>query len=173
MTARIRRTIRNAFTLVEALLAAVILSMTVSAMVMPYVGGAQAQSENARHALAVTLAQDLMEEILAHPFSDPDDGAQRPGPDFGESSRDRFDNQDDYHGYYEGPGEIQPFRQGVLDGDYSERLARAATVCYVHVAPQVASDPYRFVQITVVVSIDSRELIRITRLSYANEVHDE
>ena len=97
---------RRGFTLVEGLLAAVILSLTVCCVLAPFVAGAQTDQDNAQAALASGLAQELLEDILAKPFADPQSpDALTPGPDAGETSDPRtFDNVDDYDGLYEPPG---------------------------------------------------------------------
>ena len=53
-----------------------------------------------RRTIAVTLAQDLMEEILAQPYEDAIDG-DGTGPDAGESggTRSGFDDVDDYNAW--------------------------------------------------------------------------
>ncbi len=169
MTRLRRKKPRKGFTLMEALLAAVILSMTVSAMVVPFVAGAQNDLAQSRQTLAVTLAQDLMEEILAKPFSDPDDGAQHPGPDAGESTRADFDNIDDYHGLVEPAGQIQPYLTGPLTDPVGATLSREATVEYIYVAGQDLSQPPSFCRVIVTVRHNGDEMACLTRLVYANE----
>jgi hypothetical protein len=82
----------------EALIAAVILSVAVVAVTEAVVSG-QSQHYDSRHVQrAMMLASEAMEWVLALPYEDPD-GASNPGPEGGESSRSRFDNADDYHNY--------------------------------------------------------------------------
>lgn len=160
----------DAFTLVEAMLAAVILSMTVSSIIMPFVAGAQNDLANAYQALAVTLAQDMMEEILAKPFSDPDDGNRVPGPDGSESAgRELYDNIDDYDGYTEPTGMIVPFEPELLTNPLTVQFARRVTVTYVRVAGQDVSEPADFCRVAVQVDRDPNNLVTLTRLVYANE----
>lgn len=152
------------------MLAAVILSMTVSAVVMPYVSGAQNDLANGYQTLAVTLAQDLMEEILAKPFSDPDDGNRNVGPDGAEAAgRELFDNIDDYDGYTEPTGGILPMQTKLLNNPLAGRLSRRATVTYVRVAGQDAAEDIEFCRVSVYVDHGSQNLITLTRLVYANE----
>ena len=165
-----RRKRPDAFTLVESLLAAVILAMTVSSMVVPFVAGAQNDQAAGRGAVAITLAQDLMEEILAKPFSDPDDGNHEPGPDGDEpAGRALFDNIDDYHGYTEPPGAIIPHQGGAPMDDHAATLSRRAEVAYVSVSGQDGGEEAVFCR--VIVRVDWREdnLVTLTRLVYANE----
>ena len=163
---------RDAFTLVEALLAAVILAMTVSAIVMPFVAGAQNDLVSARGALAITLAQDLMEEILARPFSDPDDGDHANlGPDNGETPGDKqtFDNIDDYDNYAEPAGHIQTHQVDIAVDPMTATLSRSAVVAYVYVSGQDTSKPPTCCRVGVMVSNGTEALVTLSRLVYANE----
>ncbi len=162
---RPRRECGRAFTLAEALLAAVVLVTAISAITLPFAAGARSEQLDARMSLAVSLAQEMMEEILAKPFHDPQ-GMSFPGPEFGETSRKRFDNIDDYHGYYEGPGQIADANQAVITTPASEGLSRSVTAQYVHVAGQDITDPYNFIRVVVTVSHDNVPLIEATRLVY-------
>jgi len=94
---RIQSSRRAAFTVVEGLLAAVILSVAVGGVAMT-MGAAHSQSamlrENTR---MVTLARQLMEEITALPFADPDTNKAKLGPN--EYERGSYDDIGDYHGY--------------------------------------------------------------------------
>lgn len=67
------------------------------------------------------LARELMEEISAKPFADPD-GPGVIGPDLGENDRVVFDNVDDYHGYAD-----TPERQ---EGTQAKKYKRSVTVSY-------------------------------------------
>ena len=85
------------FTLIEALLASVVLAASVTAITVPFSSAAQNQHVEARRTQAVALAQELMEEILAQSFADDNpDTARNPGPEMGETDRRLFDNVDDY-----------------------------------------------------------------------------
>ena len=109
MTARWKNPVRRrGFTLTEALLASVILTVTITAIIAPFTAGAQNEQVDARRILAVSYAQEMLEEILAKPFDDPD-GESVAGPEVGESERALFDNMDDYHGYSEAEGAIKSF----------------------------------------------------------------
>ena len=71
------------FTLMEALLATAILAMAIFAITMPFSTAAASEQLDGRQTLAVALAQEMMEEILAKPFDDPN-GASTPGPEPGD-----------------------------------------------------------------------------------------
>jgi type II secretory pathway pseudopilin PulG len=158
---------RRGFTLVEAMLAAVILSMTVCCVLAPFVAGAQNDQDNAKAVLASALAQELMEDILTMPFADPQTpDALTPGPDAGETADPRtFDNVDDYDGLYEPPGS---FADRPVSGPVARDLWRRAAVGYVYVPGQDAGQPPSFCRVTVTVGGGPAELVRLTRLVYAN-----
>lgn len=151
------------------MLACVILAAVVSAMVMPFAAGAQNDQANARQALAVALAQDLMEEVLSKPFDDPGGAARTPGPDAGEAAGNRatFDNVDDYHGYTEQAGTIRPFQQTRAADPLAAALSRGATVEYVRLAGQDPAIPMNVCRVTVRVCQGGMELAKLSRLVYA------
>ena len=156
---------RAGFTLMEALLAAVILLIAITAITLPFAAGARAEQADARMCLAVSLAQEMMEEILAKPFADPQ-GATTVGPDAGETRRARFDNVDDYHGYYEGPRQIADATGAVLTTPVAAGLSRTVTAQYVYVSGQDTGQPATFVRVTVTVAHDGSPLVTLTRLVY-------
>ncbi len=150
----------------EALLASVVLAMAVTAIVMPFTVGAQNEQVDTRRTLAVSLAQELMEEILTKPFFDPD-GDSNVGPEPGESSRQQFDNADDYDGFAEAVGQIKSFDGRVIDGPAAVGLARQASAEYVYVSGQEMSEDPTFVRVVVLVKYRGDTLITLTRLVYA------
>lgn len=151
------------FTLLEALLAAVVLAIVVGAVIIPFSAGAANTAQDARTTLAVNLAQDLMEEILAKPFNDPD------GTEVGETGRSTWDDMDDYHGYSESEGTIAGFDGVTVDDPASLALTRSAVVQSVYVAGQGAPEPPTFLRITVKVRYRGATLVSLSRLAYANE----
>lgn len=93
---------KRGFTALETLFAAAILAI-VSAAVSGALSAGRQQARNAQDTLHATmLARALMEEIIRLPYADPQ-GAVGLGPDAGETTRKLYDNNDDYHGYTDGP----------------------------------------------------------------------
>ncbi len=150
------------FTLLEALLATVVLVMVVGAVVMPFTAGAANTAQNARSTLAVNLAQNLMEEILAKSFSDPDES------EAGETGRDNWDDMDDYDGYSEAEGEIAGFDGVVVNDPSAVALTREVTVESVYIAGQDQSEEPTFLRICVNVRYHGDALVSLSRLVYAN-----
>lgn len=86
------------FTLAESMIAVLVLAVSVTA-VAGVLSAARSQGAATGDLTSTQdLARELMEEISAKAFADPD-GPSLAGPESGENGRDVFDNVDDYHGY--------------------------------------------------------------------------
>src|SRR4051794_24527860 len=96
----IRRSRCRAFTLAEALIASVVLSLAVlgvSGVLMAAAGNARRMSD---YTGAQLLARSLMEEIVAKPFTPPSNsGSGGSGCHDGNNDRSTYDNIADYDGY--------------------------------------------------------------------------
>ena len=154
------------FTLAEALLAAAVLAMTVSAVILPFTAGAMNQQADARITMATCLAQNMMEEILAKPFKDPD-GESQPGPESEETSRSLFDNVDDYNGYSESAGNIVSSDGEEVDDPAATGLSRSVSTAYVYVSGQDGAEPLDFIRVVVEVRYRDQPLITLTRLIHS------
>ena len=156
------------FTLLEALLAAVVLAMAVAAITVPFTAGARNEQADARRTLAVAFAQEIMEEILAQPFEDDDPQfARNLGPELGETDRCFFDNIDDYHGYEESAGGIADIAGWFVNDPAAVGLSRRVTAQYVYVSGQDLSNPADFIRLTVEINYRQNPIVRLTRLVYA------
>lgn len=121
-----RRGHRLGLTVVEAMMALAVLSVAVLAVSHAVVAG-QTHARGGDDAMrAVDLAQDLMEEILALSYRDPD-GTSTLGPETGETGRSSFDNVDDFHGYTETVGTITDFAGNPYDAQV-QAFARAVNI---------------------------------------------
>ncbi len=89
---------RPAFTLAESMIAVVILALSVTAIASVLSASRQYGAVTDDVVTSQELARQLMEEITAKPFADPD-GRSSLGPEAGETTRLLFDNVDDYNGY--------------------------------------------------------------------------
>ena len=149
------------FTMIEALLASVVLSVSVAAISQVVVAG-QMQTVSALDGQrAVSLAQALLEEILAKPYWDPD-GVTALGPEGGELFRALFDNCDDYSGYTESAGAVTDVA-GVVYGSGYERFSR--TVIIENRTTDYAELTNKAVGITVTVRVtdtkgESQQVVR-------------
>lgn len=122
------RSSSRGFTLVEVLLAAVVLSIAVGAITQSISTGHK-QTADALHSLrASSLVEALMEEILALPYADPN-GVSIGGAEEGETSRAAFDNMDDFDGYSESVGQVKTMAAAAYPSDYAD-FGRSVTVTY-------------------------------------------
>jgi len=150
---RASSTAAPAVTLVESLLAATVLAMAAVAMTLPFAAGAQQTAEAGKTARAVALAEALMEEILAHPYCDPDDESQL-GPEPSERSRPAWDNVDDYHGLAEPPGGMCRADGRLIDDPAFAGFGRAVSISSGDVVLPAAprGDPPPMLRVTVTVT---------------------
>jgi len=154
------------FTLVESLLASVVLAMAITAITVPFTASARNERADGRRTVAAVLASELLEEIISKPFDDPD-GPSALGPEAGEFNRADFDNIDDYHGYDEPAGQIYD-GQGQLAGDaLAYDLSRHVTMDYVYVDGQDGSEPANFIRIEVQIQRNGQPLVTRKALAYA------
>ncbi|MBS3735094.1 MAG: prepilin-type N-terminal cleavage/methylation domain-containing protein [Phycisphaerae bacterium] len=156
------------FTLAEALLAAAVLAITVGAVTLPFSAAARNGRVQARRSLATALAEELMEEVLAKPFLDPDEPGA-PGPDAGEAGREDFDNIDDYHGYAESDGDVVWSTGDAVTDDAADGLSRTVAAEYVYVTGQDMGQDPTFIRVTVSVDWRDETTVTLTRLVHSLE----
>ncbi len=155
---------QRGFTAVEALVAATILSILTAAVSGALMAG-RAQSKLARDTLnASFLAQSLMDEINRLPFNDPQ-GYTTMGPDPGETTRITFDNIDDYCGYTDGPNNIADLA-GNAYPDVYQPFTRTVSMTAVSMAPSNWSRTMNGLLISVSVSRDGVELVKLQRIAW-------
>lgn len=158
----------SGFTLLEALLAAVILAAGVAAITLPFAAGARNEQIDARRTIAVGLAEEIIETILTLPFEDEDPAyARNLGPDPGEYDRSLFDNIDDYHEYIESEGEITSVDGQAFDDLSATGLSRQVSTEYIYISGQSMIDPPSFIRVTVEVLYKQQPVVTLTRLIYA------
>lgn len=91
---------RRGISLVETVVALVVLSGAMVATLNSVAGARASQVMVGERAKARLLAESMLQEVLAQPYAEP--GTTTIGPDTGEASktlRDQFDDVDDYHGW--------------------------------------------------------------------------
>lgn len=114
------------FTLPEALIATVVLSVAVLAVTEAVVSG-QMQAYDAVHAQrALRVGEQLIERVLSMPYDDPG-GALTIGPDAGETNVNLFDNIDDFHGYSEAAGNLIDAAGAALPSEFAG-FSRSVTI---------------------------------------------
>lgn len=117
--ARASRRRLRALTLVECLIASSILVFAVLAISQAVVAG-QMQATDALHrARALQLAEAMMDEVLALPYTDPNGGS--------EAGRGSFDNLSDYNGLSEAAGALAD-ASGAVYGAPFQNFSRTVSV---------------------------------------------
>ncbi len=92
---------RRTVSLVESVVALTIVSVMLVVAVRTVAASRDTLRRTENRAIAVLLAQDLLEEALRLPYEDPNAPGGPIGPETGESGSDRtaFDDVDDYDGW--------------------------------------------------------------------------
>jgi len=125
------------FTLIEAMIAMVLLGLAVTAVLLPFTGGSAIRAEGMHKTLAAKLAADLMEEIINTPTT------QIIGK----------------YNYTEPQGQVKN-AAGIVFTDLNyARFSRAVT-CEQRTAPAGAT----FILVTVRVYYNGREMAAVNRL---------
>ena len=153
------------FTLVEALIAVTILGFAVAGITMLLMAGMNQNYLASRYMLAGNLAHDLMDEVLAKPFYDPESPQNlTPGPEPGETSRALLDNVDDYDGLVEPTGAMQLPSGSPLDRPNLADFSRSVAAGYVYLPGQDSQADPTFILVRVEVLDNSMPMIEIKRL---------
>ena len=136
---------KEGFTLVEAMLAVVVLAIAAAGVLLPFVSGATVRAEGIRRTLAADLASDLMEQIIKTPF--------------GQIVAD--------YNYTEPQGQVKDVTGAVFTDPKYVNFSRNVTCAYVTVPQQAAqTDPAKcdFILVTVRVDYSGKETATIRRL---------
>lgn len=166
---------RAAFTLVEALLAATILSIVSAAAVLPFCAGTQQINEAARMQYAVALGEAMMEEVLARSFEDENTQVvayvgmgpgiiqlpAEPAP----TGRTAFDSMLQFNGFTESAGNLKSYDEQVISDDEFQGYWRKVSVEYVTFPGQAVNDANRIIRIKVEVYRDTTLMMTLTRLA--------
>lgn len=131
------------FSLAEAMMAVVILSIAAAAVLTPFVAGARVRAEGNSLTLGAILASELMEQIAATPF-------------------DQIVAS--YDGYSEAQGQVKDAAGAVFTDEVYSQYSREGSCQYVYTAQESGNDEPVFMQATVRVSIRGREIASVTRL---------
>ncbi|MHC5022365.1 MAG: prepilin-type N-terminal cleavage/methylation domain-containing protein [Planctomycetota bacterium] len=138
------------FTLVEVVVATVIVGVMILAALTTLGATARSRQVQTNTGRGLSLARHLMSEILAQAYEDPDDAPVfgREGGESG-SSRADWDDVDDYHGFSE---TIPHSRDGAMM-DWAAGWSREVAVSFVDLANMQPSGPtetgLKLVRVTV------------------------
>jgi prepilin-type N-terminal cleavage/methylation domain-containing protein len=160
---------RRGFTLAESLMASTVLAAAVVAMIAPLCASHRQAEAMTEATTATGLARQLLEEIAAKPFDDPN-GATQLGPEAGETSRALYNNTDDYDGYTDatiaagGVGQIAMLDGSTVSIANGQGYLRSVTVRYLsgRAGPVAATGEYALV--TVTVTAPSGRLVQLQRV---------
>jgi Tfp pilus assembly protein PilV len=147
---------RTGFTLAEGMLAVMVLAIAVGAMMGPISASFQQTRTVKQTTTAISMAQQLLDEILSKPFVDPSDLSTTLGPEGDEPGRASFDNMDDYHGYHDSTATTAADAMKTSSGqtitwDSNDVYSRAVTMEYraARDGPAVASGDYLLISVKV------------------------
>ena len=98
-----KRAPRPAFTLVEAVLAMLVVALMLVAALNAVSATKAAELAFTDRTRGAMLAQALLDEVLSREYEDPDASEPVFGPDAGETTRASFDDVDDYANWTESP----------------------------------------------------------------------
>lgn len=155
-------------TLLETLISLLILGGAFIAALNTIAGARASQAAVAQQRMGLVLAEDLMAEILTHPYEE--DGASLIGVDPGEIATDRstFDDLDDYDGWSSTPATAVDGTKITGAEDYS----RHVTVGYVALlSPTTASNTDEGLKLIVVtVRYGDKQVAELS--TYRSDVYD-
>ncbi|MHC4553624.1 MAG: type IV pilus modification PilV family protein [Planctomycetota bacterium] len=123
---------QHGFTLLEATMAMVLLSIAAAGVLLPFANAASVQAEGARQTLSATLASELMEKVLATDYSNV---------------------IATWHGYAEADGSLLDTSGGTHSGSAYDGFSRsvscqAAAVASVDLIAATVTVSYQGVQMT-------------------------
>lgn len=168
----IRRSPRRAFTLLEATIAAAIVSIMLAAALNAAGRLGMSSRTLANRSIARSLAEDLLTEIADRPYTDPESPYQAIGPDDNDSyslpDRSGFDDVDDYDQLKDSPPTDRAGKTLNLPAGW----ARTVSVAWVNPSKSLADSPSetRVKRVTVTVFFAGKPLASLT--AYRSEALD-
>ena len=133
---------RKGFSLAEAMMATVVLSIASAGVLLPFTSGEAVRAEGTRATLAAKLAGDLMEQIISNPF-------------------DVIAGCD---GYAEAQGDVKDAEGVVFTDSKYAKLSRTAEWDYVWMPQESRKADPRFILVTVRVYYSGKEIAAVKRL---------
>lgn len=153
---------RRAFTLVEAVISMLVVSLLLVASLNTVGASTTTRFKASQRATGLQLARDLIGEIMQHPYEDPTDPGGL-GRESGESGGDRtdLDDVDDYDGW---SGQPPQYRDGTTIPGVPGNFKRDVNVTYVEPgSPKTAAGSDKGLKrIVVTVKADDRVVVSLT-----------
>jgi prepilin-type N-terminal cleavage/methylation domain-containing protein len=134
---------RKGFTLIEAMIAAVVLGIAAAGVLLPFTSGAAIRAEGAHRTLAAKLAGDLMEGIVKTPFEQIIAA---------------------YDGYAEPQGQVKDASGIVFTDSNYANFSRDVICEYVYMPQESGDIEPKFIRIIVRVYYRGGEIATVSRL---------
>ena len=134
---------RAGFTLAEAMLATVILSIAAAGVLLPFTAGASVRAEGTHRTLGAKLASDLIEQIANTAFDD---------------------IVNNYKGYSEAQGQVKDTIGAVFTSSNYANFSRDVSCEYVYMSQESGTLEPKFIRVTVRVYYRSKPIANINRL---------
>jgi len=137
MNQRIMNKKHAGVTLTEVVMATLVTGVILVGALSLLGGSIRTRRAAANRNIGARLAEELLAEVIALPYKDPEDSSGAIGPNSGESTskREEFDDVDDYNGWSEDDLED---REGVKIPEYKD-WQRTATVVWIE---QLTGNPF-------------------------------
>lgn len=149
---------RRGFTLVEAVLAALVVGVALAGALQAAAVARVGRLKLAERAEGVMLAQDLLTEVMVLPFDDPDGASGKIGAETGELDRTDYDDIDDYNGLTDDP----PTDRGGTQLTTIDGFVRTVGVTWVDLSTlATSSSETQTKRADVVVTRNGREVARL------------
>lgn len=123
-----RRARQGGFTLMEGLIASVVLAILVLGVCSTLATSYQQAIIVKNNAAGIILARQLADEITSKPLADPNTGSTALGPDTGMTTRSTFTRVTNYSGYSDTSTSMPLMAGGTLDVTGSDLYSRSVNV---------------------------------------------
>lgn len=130
------------FTLVEAMMAVVVLGIAAASLLLPFISGAAVQAEGINRTLAANLASDLIEEVVNTPF----------------------DQIYTNYNYSEPQGQVKDTSGVVFTDPSYSKFSREVICQYVNVPQATELESPKYIHVTVQINYDGSPIATIDRL---------
>ena len=130
------------FSLIEAMIALVILGFAASAVTVPFSSGSKVRAEGMRRTLSACLANDMIEQVL----------------------NTDFNNIISNYNYTEPKGQVKNYQGAKFTDLRYSKFSRQVSSQQVYVPQEDESFDAKFICVTVIVYYDGIEMVKINRL---------
>ena len=162
---RITRTSRRAagFTLAEAMIASVVLAVAVIGISWTLAASYQQNEVRGNKTTALSLAQQLMEDIASKPMDPPASG-DHGGWAAGYTNRSLYDTIDDYNGYTDTSSALPMGDGTTIDAGDGGSYTRSVTVTGNALPSGLTGTSSDFMLVTVTVSMPQHQSMSLAQL---------